>query len=231
MMDANQIESAQRACLKQCFGGALDAQESQQLRCYLATAEGQLYQKEVRKMQHHLHDIADVRITTPVDSHAMITKFEAMARDELRQTRRMLPVYFALTSGLSLLTGGLCLLSGKPDLRFFGWMMLAWAAGFAVLFYALGRQQTARLRGDNLLRSMDDDRALGSSPRVILIGSIIALIVLVTLSVALWPISGATGVATAWLGIGFCVYVSHVTEQRRRRENQELWDWWDGREA
>ena len=64
---------------------------------------------------------------------------------------------------------------------------------------------------------------------VILIGLLIALLVMVTLSVALWQASGATGIATAWVGIGLCVYVSHVTKLRRRCANQELWDWWDGR--
>lgn len=225
------VEQAQRACLKQSFGGQLDALELEQLRRYLETAAGQQYQSDARKIQHQLHDIAEVRIPEPLDSNAMVAKFESMAREQLQESRRWLPLFVLLTVGGSLLIGTWSLLSGKPNLSFFGWMMLVWAVLFTALFTAIARKTNAWIRDQDLLLRIEEEQRLGNSTPVIVTGSIIAFVTLCILTIALWKAGGALSISIAWAGIAIGIYASILVERRRRRENQELWDWWDGRQV
>ncbi len=231
MMGPKTIENAKRACLKQSFGGALDLHELKLLDSYLETAAGQQYRNDSDEMKHLLGDVAEVSITVSVDSAAMVTAFESMARDQLRASRRRMPLLLALTSGLWLVTGGISLNSGKPELEFFGWTMLVGAAGFAVFFFGLWRQQGGLIEDEYLLQRMDEERKLGGSKKVILLSAMIAVVLFGILGVAIAKASGPLGlvICTAVSALGF--YVSRIVSRRKRRQHQELWDWWDGREG
>ncbi len=229
MMRPETIEDAKRACLKQSFGGALDSHELKLLDSSLETAAGEQYRNDSDEMKHLLGDVAEVSINLSVDSAAMVTAFESMARDQLRASRRRMPLLLALTSGLWLVTGGISLNSGKPELEFFGWTMLVGAAGFAVFFFGLWRQQGGLIEHEQLLQRMEEERKLGSSKKVILLSVMIAAAILSILGVGIARASGPLGLAfwAAVSALGF--YVSHIVRRRKRRQHQELWDWWDGR--
>lgn len=223
-----QQEKAQQTCLKLSFGGSLDQDEQDLLRRYLATEAGQRYMADATNMQRQLRDIAEVRLAEPVDGDAIVRKFEAMAREQLLAARRWLPLQVLLTVGGSLLAGGLCLWSGRPHLVFFGWMMLGWAALFAMLFVAIGRKTNAWMRDPDLLARMDEDRRLGSSLPVLVTAGAIAITALGVLCAALWQAGGTFSLSIGLSGIVVSIWASVVHERRKRRENQELWDWWDG---
>ena len=231
MMDPETIENAKRACLKQSFGGALDPHELELLNSYLESAEGKQYMDNSNEMKHLLGDVAEVSITASVDSAAMVTAFESMARDNLRELRRRMPLFLVLTSGLWLLTGGIFLNSGKPEAEFFGWTMLVGAALFAVFFIALWRQQGARIEDKDLLQRMDEDRELGNSKSVIISYVILAIAFFAILGVGVAKMGGSRGVVI-WAAVtALCIYAGSIVRQRKRRQHQQLWDWWDGREA
>ncbi len=231
MMDPDTIENAKRACLKQSFGGALSSHESELLNSYLETAAGKQYRDDSNDMKHLLGDVAEVRITASVDSAAMVTAFESMARDQLRASRRRLPLYLAFTSGLCLVTGGICLYSGKADLGFFGWTMLVGAPLYAVFFIALWRLEGTMIEGENLLQLMDEDRDRGRSMAVVIPAALIALAVFGVLGVGIAKAGGPLGLWISALTITLAIYVSSIVQRRKRRRHQELWDWWDGRES
>ncbi len=183
------------------------------------------------EMKHLLGDVAEVSITASVDSAAMVTAFESMARDDMRASRSRLPLHLAVTSGLWLLTGGICLNSGKAELEFFGWTMLAGATVFAVFFVALWHQQGAMIEGENLLQRMDEDRELGKSKAAIILSAMIALAMFGFLGVAIAKASGPMGLVI-WITLSALgIHAGSIVYQRKRRRHQELWDWWDGRES
>ena len=231
MMNSETIENAKRACLKQSFGGALSSHESELLDSYLETAAGEQYLNDSNNMKRLLGDVAEVRITASVDGAAMITAFESMARDDLRASRRRLPLYLALSSGLWLLTGGICLSSGQADLQFFGWTMLAGAPVFAVLCVALWHQQGAMIEGENLLQRMDEDRELGKSKAAIIVSAMIGLAMFGVLGVGIAKAAGPVGLVIGLTVWALLSYAGSIVYKRKRRRHQELWDWWDGRES
>ena len=49
MMDAQTIEDAKKACLKQNFGGVLDAHEQALLNRYLETEDGKQYMNDSQR--------------------------------------------------------------------------------------------------------------------------------------------------------------------------------------
>ena len=79
-MDAQTIEQAKRACLKQSFGGTLDESEQVLLERYLTTEEGQSYLEESKDMQRLLGDVAEVNLNQAIDSKQKVAEFESMAR-------------------------------------------------------------------------------------------------------------------------------------------------------
>ena len=109
--------------------------------------------------------------------------------------------------------------------------MLAGAALYAVFFIALWRQQGARIEDENLLQRMAEDRELGNSKSVIIGSVFLAIAMFATLGVGVAKMGGSM-VLVIWIAVtALAIYVSSIFHQRKRRQHQQLWDWWEGREA
>ena len=230
-MDPNTIEAAERACLKQAFGGTLHPDETKLLDAFLTSEEGRSYLAQSERMKHTLGEVADVRVTEPVDGGAMATAFETMARDELHASRRQMPLVLIGSTAMWWGVGAACLLSGKPDLEFFAWSTLVLGVLNAVFFILLHRMHAAMLTDQDLLKALEDDRALGSSPKVVAIAALIALTILSVLGYGIGRAGGALGVTIFLTTTTLAVCVAILLQQRERRRNQALWDWWDGEDS
>lgn len=229
MMDHDSIDRAKQACLKQSFGAQLTAEEQDLLDRFLASNDGQQYRKESGEMTRLLSEVARVDVHAPLDSAAMIISFEQMTRDELRASRRRLPLALLLTSGVGLLTGGLCLQSGKEELIFFGWTMLGFAPLCAILFVAIWRKQGAWLEDPELLLRMEEEREAGESKVAIIVASVIGVFLLTILGVGVANAGGLQALAIAVVTSAVAARIGAAYYKRMRARNQELWDWWEGR--
>ncbi len=229
MMNPDSLDCAKQACLKQSFGVELTADEQELLDRFLASAVGQQYREDSGEMKRLLGAVAEVEVSSAVDSAAMLTSFESMARDELRAARRRLPLLLLLTSGVGLLTGGLCLQSGKAALVFFGWTMLGFAPLCAVLFVAIWSKQGAWLRDPDLLIRMEEEREAGESRLAIIVAAVIGVLLLSILGVGLANAGGLQALGIAAVAAAVVISIGVAYQRRKRVRNQELWDWWYGR--
>ena len=229
MMNPDSLDRAKQACLKQSFGAELTSEEQKLLDHFLTSAAGQQYREDSGEMKRLLGGVAEVEVSTSVDSAAMLALFESRARDELRAAQRRLPLALLLTSGTGLLTGGLCLSSGKEDLVFFGWTMLGFAPLCAILFVAIWSGQGAWLKDPDILLRMEEERKAGESKSAIIVAAVIGVLLLTVLGVGVAKAGGLQALGTAAVAIVVTSSIGMPYYRRKRLRDQELWDWWDGR--
>ncbi len=229
MMDAQTIEDAKKACLKQNFGGVLDAHEQALLNRYLETEDGKQYMNDSNDMKNLLSDVAVVTATQPIDSAQMVRDFEAMMRDRLRTTRRNLPWGFALTSGVWGLVGYLCLDTGKQRLEVMGWSLIGLSLVFAVFVVAVWRKQTSLLEDDDLIVRLDEDKQLRKTTAVRVRGIVLSVLLLAVLGYGVAEAAGLTGIL-CWVAVStLLLYLGYHAYTAQKRKDQDLWDWWEGR--
>ncbi len=87
------------------------------------------------------------------------------------------------------------------------------------------------IEDENLLQRMDEDRELGKSKAAIIVSAMIAVVMFGVLGVGIGKASGLLGLVI-WITVSALgIHVSSIVYRRKRRRQQELWDWWDGREG
>lgn len=225
------LDRAKQACLKQSFGADLTADEQTLLDHFLASPAGQRYREESGEMQRLLGEVAEVEVTTPVDSAEMLRSFESMARNELRAAQRRVPIALLLTTGIGLLTGGICLQSGKEHLVFFGWTMLGFAPLCAILFVAIWNKQGAWLKDPDLLLRIEEEQEAGESKIAVIVWSVIGILLMTVLTVGVAKAGGLRAIGTSVVAIAVFSWICVIYQKRKRGRHQELWDWWYGRSS
>lgn len=228
-MDSRIIDQAKRACLKQSFGGTLDASERELLDQFLATEEGRRYLEESRDVQRLLGDVAEVNLNQAVDSQRMVAQFESMARRDMRRAQRWLPVAFLLGPGALAAIGAYCLQRGG-ERTFLGWTLCAWAAFFAVLLVAFWWQQEAMIGKRALLASLEEDRRLSRSRPVLVRGVLVLAALYLSIGFGVYRVGGLAVLAlAAVVTVGFSLWLEHQTRSTLRK-HEEFWEWWEGSE-
>ena len=229
MMDPNQVERAKQACLKQSYGAELSVEEQGLLSQFLESETGKQYQEESSEMKRLLGELATVEVHDSVDSAAMVTAFEEMAREELRSSRRRFPLALMATSGIALLTGGLSLQSGREDVVFFGWTMMAFAPMCAVLFVAIWLKDGKWLEDPDLLLRIEEEQKQGESKVAVFVWTVFAAFMLIMLGIGVWQAGGLQAIGIAIFSSLVVSFIGRAYMKAKRAQNQELWDWWDDR--
>ena len=178
-------------------------------------------------MQRLLGDVAEVNLNWSVDSRQMVADFESMARRDMRQAQRWLPVVILLGPGVLAAVGTYCLQQGG-DRTFLGWTLCIWAALFAVLLIAFWWQQGASIDDRELFTSLEEERVLSRSRSVVLRGTLVLVALYASVGVGVWKAGGPTVFAiAAAVTVGFSLWLKQRTRVRLRK-HEEFWDWWDG---